>query len=268
MVIKSNKKRHMKEKLKILFFKIWYWYVSTVDKNAEVVFMNYGYSNEKDDLKLGKKDEKNRYSIQLYNLVGTGADLIGKDILEIGCGRGGGLSYINHNLFPKNVTGVDLNKKAIQFCNNFYTEANASYLQANAQKLPFDDNSFDVILNIESSHRYPKEELFFKEVHRVLKPGGYFLFADFRYNDEIEGLNLLLKESNLHFENKQDITPNVVKALQLATPGRKILIKNIVPKILQNLAEQFAATVGTPTYNKFLTRSFIYFNYVLKKNIN
>lgn len=265
MVIKNNKKRHMKEKLRSIFFKIWYWYISTVDKNAEVIFMNYGYSTEKEELKLGKKDEKNRYSIQLYNHTATGTDIIEKDLLEVGCGRGGGLSYINRNLLPKSVTGVDLNKKAIEFCNKFYKEANSTFLQANAQTLPFEDNSFDVVLNVESSHRYPQAELFFNEVYRVLKPGGYFLFADFRYNFEIDELKLQLKNSNLQVEKKQDITPNVVKALKFATPGREILIKKIAPKLLQNLAKQFAATVGTPTYNKFLTRKFLYVCYVLKK---
>ncbi|NOZ36441.1 MAG: class I SAM-dependent methyltransferase [Chlorobi bacterium] len=255
----------MKEKMKSLFFKIWYWYISSVDKNAEVIFMNYGYSNEEEELKLNEKDKKNRYSIQLYNLVAAGTNIAEKDLLEVGCGRGGGLSYINQNLLPKNVTGIDLNKKAIQFCNKFYKESNSTFMQANAQKLPFKDNSFDVVLNVESSHRYPQPEVFFKEVYRVLKPGGYFLFSDFRFDYEIEETESQLKKAGLQMEKKQDITPNVVKALESATPDREILIKKIVPKLLQNLAGQFAAIVGTPTYNKFLTRKFIYFNYVLKK---
>ena len=45
----------MKEKLKSIFFKIWYWYVSTVDKNAEVIFMNYGYSAGAITFMLGNK---------------------------------------------------------------------------------------------------------------------------------------------------------------------------------------------------------------------
>ncbi len=255
----------MKEKIKSLFFKIWYWYISSVDKNAEVIFMNYGYSNEKEELKLNEKDKKNRYSIQLYNLVAKGVDITEKDLLEVGCGRGGGLSYINQNLLPKNVTGIDLNKKAIQFCNEFYKKTNSTFIQANAQKLPFEDNSFDIVLNVESSHRYPQPEVFFKEVYRVLKPEGYFLFADFRYDYEIEETELQLKKSGLQIEKKQDITQNVVEALKSATPDRELLIKKIVPKLLQNLAGQFAAIAGTPTYNKFLTRKFIYFNYILKK---
>ena len=114
----------MKEKLKNAFFRIWYWYISTIDKNAEVIFMNYGYLKDNHKIKLDESDEKNRYSAQLYNLVATGADIKGKDILEVGCGRGGGLSYINRYLSPRSVTGVDLNKKAIEFSMAFFISEN------------------------------------------------------------------------------------------------------------------------------------------------
>jgi hypothetical protein len=55
----------MKEKLKNVFYRIWYWYLSTIDKNAEVIFMNYGYSKNNHKIKLYENDEKNRYSAQL-----------------------------------------------------------------------------------------------------------------------------------------------------------------------------------------------------------
>ena len=106
----------MKEKVKNIFFKIWYWYISTIDKNAEVIFMNYGYSKNNQKVELKKEDENNRYSIQLYNHTIAGIDIKEKNILEVGCGRGGGLSYINRYLSPNNVTGIDLNKKAVDFC--------------------------------------------------------------------------------------------------------------------------------------------------------
>ena len=255
----------MGDKLKNIFYKIWYWYLSTIDKNAEVIFMNYGYSDSTHKIKLDKNDEKNRYSVQLYDLVATGADIRKKVILEVGCGRGGGLSYINRNLSPRLVTGIDLNSKAIKFCNKHYSEDNATYFQANAQELPFEDDTFDVVFNVESSHRYPQAELFFNEVYRVLKPGGYFLITDFRYSYNIEKLEHQLKNSKLQVLKKQDITENVIEALELASPDREVLINKIVPRFLQDLARNFAATNGSPTYNKFLTGKFIYMNYILKK---
>ena len=65
----------MKEVLKNILYKIWYWYLSTIDKNAEVVFMNYGYSDSNHKIKLDENDEKNRYSVQLYDLVATGVNI-------------------------------------------------------------------------------------------------------------------------------------------------------------------------------------------------
>jgi len=255
----------MKEKLKNVFFRIWYWYVSTVDKNAEVIFMNYGYSKDNHKIKLDESDEKNRYSAQLYNLVATGADIEGKDILEVGCGRGGGLSYIYRYLLPSAATGVDLNKKAIEFCKKHYSKEKITFLQANAQNLNFKNNAFDVVINIESSHRYSQMDIFLDEVYRVLKPGGFFLFADFRNQVELKELNTQLKNSSFMRLKNEIITTNVIEALKLSTSDRENLIHKIVPKFLHGLGKKFAATEGTPTYNKFLTGEFEYVFYVLMK---
>ncbi|RLD80189.1 MAG: class I SAM-dependent methyltransferase [Bacteroidetes bacterium] len=255
----------MKEKARNLFYKIWYWYISTIDKDAEVVFMNFGFSNNNEKMELKKEDEKNRYSAQLYNLIATGVDIEGKNILEVGCGRGGGISFLNRYFLPNSVTGVDLNKKAIKFCKKHYPEKSNTFLQANAQSLPFSDNSYDVVINIESSHRYPQPELFFSEVFRVLNPGGYFLFADFRNDKEIDRLESQLKNTKFQVEKKQDITSHVVEALKLVTPDREILINKILPGFLQSLGKTFAATEGSSTYNKFTKREFEYVFYVLMK---
>lgn len=255
----------MKEKLKNVFFRIWYWYVSTVDKNAEVIFMNYGYSKDNHKIKLDASDEKNRYSAQLYNLVATGTDIEEKDILGVGCGRGGGLSYIHRYFLPGSTTGVDLNKKAIEFCKTYYSQEDIKFLQSNAQNLNFPDNAFDVVINIESSHRYSQMDVFLDEAYRVLKQDGVFLFADFRQEKELAQLNFQFKNSKFVHLMKETITANVLEALKLSTSERENLIHKIAPKILHGLGKKFAATEGTPTYNKFLTGEFEYVFYVLMK---
>src|ERR1035437_1648898 len=165
----------MTERIANVFFRLLYWYISKMDKKSDITFMNYGYSRENLDLMLEEKDRKNKYSAQLYHYVANHIDIKGKDILEVGCGRGGGLSYINRYLKPKTVTGVDLNSKAIEFCRKNYSGKNNTFIQGNAQLLKFESNSFDVVINVESSHRYNNMSKFLEEVHRVLKPGGYFL---------------------------------------------------------------------------------------------
>lgn len=255
----------MKERLKNIFFKFWYWYLSLIDKNADIIFMNYGYSKDNYKIELEETDEKNRYSIQLYHLVATGVDIEGKDILEVGCGRGGGLSYINRYLKPNFATGVDLNKKAITFCNKNYSTERIKFLQANAQKLNFQENSFDIVINIESSHRYSRIDLFMDEVYRILKPGGFLLFADFGDNMEIEKLNAQFVKSNLKIVRFENITNNIIEALNLATPNKEELIRKILPMFLQRLGRSFAAMEGSSTYNSFLTKRYEYVFYILKK---
>ena len=255
----------MKEKLKNIFFKFWYWYVSAIDKNAEIIFMNYGYSKDNQKIELDETDEKNRYSIQLYHLVATGTEIKRKDILEVGCGRGGGLSYINRTFAPNSAIGIDLNKKAIKFCNKKYSDERVKFLQANAQKLCFQDNTFDVIINIESVHRYAQIGLFVDEVYRVLKPGGFFLFADFGDNKEIHKLHTQFVKSNFQLIKFENITDSVIEALKLVTPDREELIREILPKFFQNLGRNFAAMEGSSTYNSFLTAQYKYVFYILKK---
>jgi ubiquinone/menaquinone biosynthesis C-methylase UbiE len=252
-------------KLKNIFFRFWYWYIGTVDKQAEITFMNYGYSRDNYKIKLDEKDEKNRYSAQLYHFVASGADIKGKDILEAGCGRGGGLSYINRYLSPNKATGLDLNKKAIDFCKKHYSDENLEFVEGNAQSLNFQDNSFDVVINVESSHRYSQMDRFLAEVYRVLKPGGFFLFADFRHKSELEKLNLQLKDSNFVLCNDEIITPAVLEALKLSSAEREKLIYKLTPKFLHRLAKNFAGTEGSTIYIKFATREFEYMSYVLRK---
>ncbi|MFC2124144.1 class I SAM-dependent methyltransferase [Bacteroidota bacterium] len=255
----------MKNRITNLIFRIWYKYISSIDKNADVIFMNYGYSKDNHKIELDENDEKHRYSAQLYDFVATQINIEGKDILEVGCGRGGGLSYISRYKMPNSSTGIDLNKRAIEFCKSYYSNENINFLQANAQSLKFQENEFDVVINIESSHRYNHMNVFLDEVYRVLKPGGVFLFADFRHVDEIDKLNKQLESSYLKSVKVEKITKNVLEALKLSTNERVDLIKKIAPKLLHGLGKKFAATEGTPVYDKFLNGEFEYFLYILMK---
>jgi len=255
----------MNERIANIFFRLLYWYISKMDKKSDITFMNYGYSRDNLELALDEKDKKNKYSAQLYHYVANNIEIKGKDILEVGCGRGGGLSYINRYLKPKTVTGIDLNSKAIEFCRKNYSAENNTFIQGNAQLLKFENNSFDVVINVESSHRYNNMSKFLGEVHRVLKPGGYFLFADFRLQEEIEQLHDRLRNSNFKMVVDEIITSNVLEALKLSSKETENLILRIAPKFLHNIGRKFAATEGTPTFNKFVSHEFEYLSFVLTK---
>ncbi len=97
----------------------------------------------------------------------------GKDILEIGVGMGTDHSeWAKSN--PKSLSGVDLTPRAIE-----HTKKRLSLLgltsnlrEADAERLPFDDHSFDLIYSWGVLHHSPNTPQAIKEVFRVLRPGG------------------------------------------------------------------------------------------------
>jgi ubiquinone/menaquinone biosynthesis C-methylase UbiE len=246
-------------------WKVWYSYISSLDKNAEVIFLNYGYADD-ENIKLKKEDEENRYSIQLYHHIVSSIGLEGLDVLEVGCGRGGGAFYIARYFSPKSVMGIDLCKKSIDFCEKHYSLKGLSFCHGDALNLPHMDNGFDVVVNVESSHRYSDMGRFLKEVYRVLKPGGYFLFADLRDRESIASLREQLDSSKLIVIKEEIITPHVLKALELDHKRRIELINKLAPKVLHWLTKEFAGTKETGLYKSFLTREKEYLHYILKKD--
>jgi len=247
-------------------FRIWYWYINKSDKNAEILFMNYGHADTSPGILLDSRDESNRYSIQLYHYLANAIELQNKDIYEVGCGRGGGLDYIARQFSPASAMGIDLDRRAINFCKHHYSLENLSFLHGDAQKLPMDNKSCDVVINVESSHRYPDIKLFFESVFRILRSGGYFLFTDFRYDFEIPLLQEELQSSGLSLIKEEFITQQVVTALDLDDGRRRMLVEKLTPRFLHKTALDFAGAIGSETYNKFVSRKYVYFNYIFQKN--
>lgn len=228
--------------------------------------MNYGFSDPETDHPLDSADEKNRFSIQLYRHLVDYVQLDEKDIVEIGSGRGGGLAYIAKNYPAKSLIGVDLDKGAVAFSNRTYSHGNLSFQSGNAEQLNLKDESCDVLLNVESSHRYLQMDRFLSEVTRILRKGGHFLFTDFRFDYEWPETDKLLRSYNLNILREKDITPDVIQALKMNDPRVRALITRMVPGFLQKVMLNFAGAIDSETYNFFLTRKYIYKSYIFQKS--
>ncbi|MCK5919750.1 MAG: class I SAM-dependent methyltransferase [Methylococcales bacterium] len=247
----------------------WFEFISKLNSGTAMLFMNYGYADLDPDapiLKLLPKDEGPRYSTQLYHHTANAIDLHGKDIIEIGCGRGGGSDYVQRYLRPKSTIGVDLAASAIEFCNKHYDVEGLSFERGNAEELTYPDGSFDAILNVESSICYQHVEQFFSEVVRLLKPGGYFLYADLRNLEEIEEWEAQLARMPLEMIEQEDITPNVLRSLDLDHDRKQSLINKYAPRFLHKPFNEFAGMKDSQFfYGAFKNRTKIYRRYLFRK---
>ncbi len=244
---------------------IWYELISYIDKKGIMRFMNYGY-DDANPLKLAPDDEDDRYNIQLYDVLTKKINLTNKEILEVGCGRGGGIAYFAKYYKPKHIVGVDVTQQAISFCNNKYHIGNASFQVGDAQELPFPDQSFDVVINLESSGNYADCQKFFREVRRVLKPGGYFAYADLRKKEELSKWMSQLKETQMNLVDKEDISRFVSAALELSSPRKERLIQEHVPTFLHAQFREFAGTKNSNyVYNALKMKEKVYFRFLYRK---
>lgn len=247
-----------------LLWKYWYPYLTRLAKGTPLTFLNYGYVDDS-ALNLQPGDEINRLNIQLYHAVAAAVDLTALDVMEVSCGHGGGASYVARYLHPETMVGVDRNPSAIQFCRNHHVVGNLSFAEGDAEALQFDDHSFDAILNVEASHCYGSMTQFLQEVSRLLCPGGHFLFADFRSQSDYTILNNQLANSGLEIIQREEITPSVLRAMEIDNQAKLHLIRQLVPGILHKPVAQFAGVKGSNIFNKFETGELIYFRYVLRK---
>jgi SAM-dependent methyltransferase len=246
----------------------WYQCLSALDKEADVTFMNYGYAPldfRGAGIALSEEDQANRYGIQLYQRVAEAVDLQGKDVLEVGCGRGGGAFFIGSYFKPRSVTGVDFSGNAVAFCKSHYRLGGLSFLRGDAEDLPCPSNSFDAVINVESSHCYNSLERFLREVVRVLRPQGSFLFADLCPRKQVPSLREKLSRSGLSILEEERITSNVLRALELDNERRLSLIRSKAPLFLRDRVRQFAGVVGSPVYRRFHSGEWEYLRFVLQK---
>lgn len=250
---------------------LWRWWhkkLNKYDSGNVASFMNYGYESLNGDprLELRPTDEADRYCIQLYDHVVNRFDLRKKHVLEVGSGRGGGASYITRYFEPESYTGLDITQSSIDFCNNHYRDVQAlNFRCGNAEKLPFENNTFDYVVNVESARCYNDQAAFFSEVFRVLKPEGKLLLADMIYPSEIVKFRDTIKQAGFNIARETDISQNVVAALDKDSERREKLIDANVPKFLRSSFKTFAGTKGTSRHNNFATGVFQYYSFELTK---
>jgi ubiquinone/menaquinone biosynthesis C-methylase UbiE len=249
-------------------WKLFYQYLVRLDKDNELIFMNYGYAylnGNRSGLILEDSDRKHLFCIQLYHHVTSSLTLSNTDVLDVGCGRGGGPSFIARYLGPGKMIGMDFSKKAVDFCNEYHSHPALFFAHGKAESLPFEENSFDFVLNIESSRCYTSMAQFLRQVKRVLRPDGYFLFADFRHKNEISVLQDQIAASGLKLITWEDITANVFRALELDHDRKYDLLQNKVPALLIEALADFIGTRGSSIYRQLESGENEYVHCVLQK---
>jgi len=174
-----------------------------------VKFMNHGFYPKSNFLK--QEDLLFKYEATLYLELFKGIKTENLNLLDIGCGRGGGINILKKYLKLNEVNGCDINSMAIDYCKENYKDI--KFKICSSEKLDYENESFDLITNVESFHLYKNKEKFFKEASRVLKTNGHLLMTDIDLNynlgdsfkDYFEVIDIINITPNVAFACKHNI---------------------------------------------------------------
>ena len=134
-------------------------------------------------------------------LAARAAELAPRRILETAAGTGVVTSALAGALPEAEIVATDLNQAMLDVAAERVTSANVSFREADALQLPFEDESFDLVVCQFGAMFYPDKVAGNAEAHRVLRPGGSYLLAIW---DEIERNPL----SNLAHQTMQKQFPD------------------------------------------------------------
>jgi ubiquinone/menaquinone biosynthesis C-methylase UbiE len=97
-----------------------------------------------------------------------------KTVLEVGSGTGIYTRFLLKDF--KKVIATDIDPEMVSEAKNRLK--GAKVVLADARRLPFDNNSVDVVFGVSVLHHIKERNAVFREAARVLKPGGYAVFCE------------------------------------------------------------------------------------------
>lgn len=171
------------------------------------------YSPEDEEFYLEMDTYRYKYDSYIPPLIDSFTGK-GKKILEIGCGMGTDSRHISRR--GSDITSLDLSFDNVHFSlkGMKVLGLRGNGVNADAENLPFKDNSFDVGYSFGVLHHTPNTEKAIREIYRVLKPGGQCVIMLYHKGYAYYALlflygwrRLFLKEVKEQMMSKYDHTP-------------------------------------------------------------
>lgn len=153
------------------------------DEVDNTIYDKYGdkwYTADDDPIALLRHESKAKTPWVINKIKNNFKDQQAVQILDVGCGGG----FLSNELAQAGyaVTGLDASAESLKVAAAHDETKSVKYLVGDAYKLPFADNSFEVVTAMDFLEHVEEPEKVVQEIARVLKPDGLFIFHTFNRN--------------------------------------------------------------------------------------
>jgi len=147
------------------------WHYDHVWKTQITSSLHYGYRDKNHKGREAEIINMNRFIIEIAKIK------VDDKVLDIGCGVGGTAMMIAKR-YGVSVVGLNINEMQIERARKSIQDANLDdrikIVNGDFTNIPFPDESFDVVIGVESTPHANDKKAVLTEVYRVLKKGGRF----------------------------------------------------------------------------------------------
>jgi len=116
------------------------------------------------------------YAEHMARYFFAGQFVAAKNVLDVASGSGYGARYLSNKGAAK-VVGVDNSREAVKYSQEKYQTSGIEFILADAAKLPFEDDIFDIVVSFETIEHLDDQEKFLREIKRVLKKDGLLIIS-------------------------------------------------------------------------------------------
>ncbi len=173
--------------------------------------------------------ERHRYEMYAPWMPGVMGfnNFAGARLIEVGCGMGTDLLQFARG--GASVTGVDITPRSVEISRHRFGLYNVpgDFSLADAERLPFADNRFDVFYSNGVLHHTPETSIAIHEAHRILKPGGTAKVMLYHRNSWGYWFELMFRQGLIHGELFRGLSPNDImsKYVEFNESGGLPLVK-------------------------------------------